>query len=473
VNTRLALRSALVRGVGLAIAAVLCLAVPACTTTEGSSAAAAAPRVETLSDAQRQLNAESFDTVYTTVKTRHWDPTLGGLDWDAVHRELRPKVEAATTMNEARGVMRDALSRLGQSHFGIIDRDAYEDIASDGGAGEEGAAQPAPESLAGRGEGWTGIDVRVVDGRALVVEVDSNSPGSQAGVKTGWIVSSVEQTEIQPMIARLQESLAHAEAAETMITRGVGAKLAGRVGATLKVVFLDGEDNLVEKNLILAEPPGELSKFGNLPEVRVWLRSTMLPGDVGYIRFNMFLDPARVMPKFEAAMQSFESARGVIIDLRGNPGGIGFMANGMCGFFVDKEGLKLGEMKSRDTTMNFVIFPRVSVYSGPVAVLIDALSLSTSEIMAGGLQDLKRARIFGARTGGAALPSTLEVLPNGDRFQFVIANYVSASGRVLEGAGVSPDQEVPLDRATLLSGKDPVIEAALSWIGSSHAASNQ
>lgn len=471
VITRVIDRPGVIRA-GLAIAAAfLTCSMQACAQCQAEASPAAAGVVHTLTQEQRTLNAESFDALYNTVKTRHWDPTLGGIDWDGIHRELRPKVEQAATMGEARAVMRDALSRLGQSHFGIIDREAYEQIASDDN--DPAGVEAAPESLAGGGDGWTGIDVRVVNDQALVVGVENDSPAQRAGVKMGWIISAIGSKQVGPMITTLKETLEHAEAAEAMIVRGVEAKLSGKVGGSLEITFLDGDDAEVTRTVGLELPPGDASKFGNLPEVRTWLKSTRLPGDVGYIRFNYFLDPMRIMPKFETAMQSFMDAKGVIIDLRGNPGGIGFMANGMCGFFVDKEGLKLGEMQSRDTTMNFVIFPRVNVYTGRVAVLTDGLSLSTSEIMAGGLQDLGRARIFGSRTGGAALPSTVEVLPNGDRLQFVIANYTSASGRVLEGSGVTPDQEVPLDRATLLSGKDPVIEAAVSWIGSSHAASNQ
>ena len=80
--------------------------------------------------------------------------------------------------------------------------------------------------------------------------------------------------------------------------------------------------------------------------------------------------------------------------------------------------------------------------------------------------DLKRARVFGVKTPGAALPSTIEVLPNGDRFQYAFANYISANGKPLEGLGVEPDVEIPLTRRALLDGRDPAIEAALSWIRS-------
>jgi carboxyl-terminal processing protease len=84
--------------------------------------------------------------------------------------------------------------------------------------------------------------------------------------------------------------------------------------------------------------------------------------------------------------------------------------------------------------------------------------------LAGGLQDLRRAQVFGTRTAAAALPSVIERLPNGDGFQYAVANYISEGGKPLEGLGVKPDLEIKLTRAALLSGHDPVLDAALDWI---------
>jgi carboxyl-terminal processing protease len=97
---------------------------------------------------------------------------------------------------------------------------------------------------------------------------------------------------------------------------------------------------------------------------------------------------------------------------------------------------------------------------------VDEISISTAEILAGGLQDLGRARVFGSRSAGAALPSAIERLPNGDGFQYAFANYVRTGGQPLEGRGVLPDVEAPLTREALLAGRDPALEAALTWIRS-------
>jgi carboxyl-terminal processing protease len=110
--------------------------------------------------------------------------------------------------------------------------------------------------------------------------------------------------------------------------------------------------------------------------------------------------------------------------------------------------------------------PRFPTYTQPVAILIDGASASTSEIFAGGMKDIGRARIFGTRSAGAALPSIIERLPNGDGFQYATASYVSEGGKPLEGAGVLPDVEVRHSRAALLAGRDEVVEAAVHWIRS-------
>ena len=165
-------------------------------------------------------------------------------------------------------------------------------------------------------------------------------------------------------------------------------------------------------------------------------------------------------------MKDADKASGFIIDLRGNPGGIGGMAMGAAGWFTSQQGLKLGTMTMRGATINFAVFPRPNATAAPLAILVDGCSASTSEIFAGGMQDVKRARIFGSRTAGAALPSMFSRLPNGDGFQYIVANYVSENGKPLEGLGVAPDEVVVPTQEDLLAGKDPVLNRAVAWIKS-------
>jgi carboxyl-terminal processing protease len=100
-----------------------------------------------------------------------------------------------------------------------------------------------------------------------------------------------------------------------------------------------------------------------------------------------------------------------------------------------------------------------------VAIVVDRLSASTSELFAAGLRDLGRARVFGDTTAGEALPATMARLPNGDLLIHAIADFHAAGGGRIESTGVVPDVYIPLTRRDLLAGRDLALGAALKWAG--------
>ena len=107
---------------------------------------------------------------------------------------------------------------------------------------------------------------------------------------------------------------------------------------------------------------------------------------------------------------------------------------------------------------------RVAPFGGPVALLVDELTASTSECFAGGLQGLGRARVFGRQTMGQALPALTKRLPNGDVLMYAVGDFVTGAGRSLEGQGVVPDEIVLLSRSALAAGQDADLMAALRWV---------
>jgi carboxyl-terminal processing protease len=106
----------------------------------------------------------------------------------------------------------------------------------------------------------------------------------------------------------------------------------------------------------------------------------------------------------------------------------------------------------------------VEPFAGSLAILVDELSASTSEIFAAALQAIGRARIFGERTPGQALPAIATRLPNGDVLMHVVADFIAPDGSRIEGRGVLPDERVPLELADLRAGRDAPLEAAVHWI---------
>jgi len=196
----------------------------------------------------------------------------------------------------------------------------------------------------------------------------------------------------------------------------------------------------------------------------VWVETRKIGPDIGYIAFNGFVAPMIIMPPVNDAMKSFMRTAGIIIDLRGNTGGQADIVTGIAGWLVAEKGRHFGIIQLRNQTLKLVVRPRPEIYPGRVAILVDGLSLCATEVFAGGLRDLGRARIFGSHTGGAALGGAVEKLPNGDGFMYAFANYVTAGGLTFEVNGLAPDVEVKSTREALLQGQDPALEAAIIWI---------
>jgi carboxyl-terminal processing protease len=390
-------------------------------------------------DPRLAADIASFDQLWQAVADTFWDPKYDGVDWNGIRDELRPKVLASKSRDEARLIMADALHRLGKTHFGI--------------APSEDSTPGAPD-----GDAEPGLDLRMLGSDAVIVTIEADSPAAKSKLRPGMVIESVNDVALAPVIAAAGKE-------PTSLTplyqvRAVMNLVKGQAG-TKVTLRIKGEKQPFE---IERAHIGRTVSFGNLGNEPLIYESRMLDKATAYIRLSIFLDPGTVMPQLEKDLVTFAKAKGLIIDLRGNPGGIGGMAMGITGHLVNTAGLKLGTMKTRASSLDFVINPQNVQFTGKVAVLIDEMSASTSEILAGGLQDLHRARIFGRTSPGAALPSVVDKLPNGDRFQYAIANYTSTGGKVLEGHGVTPDTVVPLDLKTLRGRQDPVIVAATKWL---------
>jgi carboxyl-terminal processing protease len=381
---------------------------------------------------------ETFDQVWTTVRDKHFDPELGGVDWDAVREELRPKAEAARSKNELRGILWDMLRRLGQSHLAVLPGEAMPEKPE----GVE-LIHPAQQVW----DTGSGFAVALDEGVPRVHWVEPTSSVDRAGVEIGWRVARVGDTEVP-------------ERCET--TCAATFPLLAATGDSVPVEFVASGGEAVVVDVPLGERRAREYHFEGLPVVEIEFEHRLVESDVGYIRFSGFFDPALVMPQFHQAMESFLDTTGVIIDVRGNGGGIGSMTTAMISWFVEEEAV-FGTMVARDHEFDLLAFPRAETYGGRVAVLIDRGSGSSSEVFAAGMRDVAGARLFGARTTGAVLPSAFERLPNGDYLQYIIANYVTVHGDELEGDGVAPDVETDT-RRTPDPLEDEALLTAIDWI---------
>jgi len=402
---------------------------------------------------------ETFDAAWTIVRDTHFDSAFNGVDWNAVRTELRPRAEAAKTTGELRGVIAAMLSRLGQSHFALVPSSA-ESAAKDG-SGDPGGGSATP-----------GFDLRLVGTDILVTGVAREGGAATAGVKPGWRLTAIAGRPVKDLLQRLPAGL-NDRLRGLEAWRLIQSRLRGYEGSAIELAFEDGAGAPVQRSVTRQPEHGQPVTFGSLPTmfVRVVEEEKKTPAGrkAGFIGFNVWMTP--VDAPFARAVDRFRGSDGIILDLRGNPGGLAAMMMGISGHFIG-EVKPLGTMKTRDNDLNFVANPRtvdtsgkpVSVYDGPVAILVDGMSGSASECFSGGMQSIGRARVFGQTTMGQALPALFDRLPNGDVMIHAYGDFVTATGTRLEGRGVIPDEATPLDRKDLLAGRDRALDAALAWI---------
>jgi len=408
----------------------------------------------------------TFDSAWAKVRNTYYDTTLKGLDWNAVRRELRPRAERAATRAELRVVLGDMLSRLGDSHMTVLPR--------------EFSSSPPNDSEEESGPGGVGIETRLV-GRSLVVSrVEPGSAAAAAGVRAGWTVDRIDDVQLDSAIATLnsEHDTRIRRAASIQVMARLQQRFQGPANSRVDAVFRDGTGHV--RHLTLERMPlvGQPVKLGHMPLFVVNVSSKRLENVpvanscIGVVRFNYWLLP--VMAKLSAAMSSFQQCAGVIFDLRGNVGGLAAMLSGVSGFVADTA-VTLAVVHSRGQEIRYDVFPRrtttsgerVRPFSGAVAILIDPLTVSTSEVFAAGMRQVapQRTRLFGERSAGQALPAVIYKLPTGDVLMHAVGDLRLPDGTRIEGEGVRPDVETPLRQSDLLLGRDSAMDEALRWIG--------
>lgn len=392
----------------------------------------------------------SFDAAWQTIEETYYDPTFGGLDWAGVRAELRPRAEAASSPDGVRAVIREMLGRLKQSHFVLLSSSAEDALP---------------------GDATVEIEVRVNGSGVVVTQVAPASDAYKTGVRAGDRLVSLDGQDIAEWVA--QSGGGDDRAGRLAVWQRVFRGLHGPGGSSADLALVDPVGRLRRLRVPRSRDEGETVTLGNLPPLRVRTSATSLRTRagrrVGAIAFSAWM--AAVSEPVAAAVDAFRGADGIVLDLRGNPGGIAEMIRGISGHFLGTPEL-IGRAHLRGATLEFRANPRrstsdgrrVEPFAGPLALLVDELTASASECLAGGLQSLGRARVFGTQTMGQALPASTRRLPSGDVLMFAVGDFVTSTGRRLEGDGVVPDEVVPLSIEALAEGRDPALDAALAWI---------
>jgi carboxyl-terminal processing protease len=431
----------------------------------------------------------AFDQVWRTVARKHYDPTLACLDWLALREQYGKKVgEAGDDTAAAYAAINELLGLLGQSHLHAT--------APTKSSTRERDSGPAVVPIAVR---WLPLESGSTEHGAVVV--DASVDAHQSGLPVGAILTKVAGESVAEVAEEVAGAIQAREGRPTevafMVAQAIGAMLSCPEGGNKTLSFLDPGAEDAERELEVAcfLPEGERISLGNLRNLPTTVEWRMIgdpepepakvegevetppepadptpepadPADakIGYLAFNFWMLPMTERVRAGVGELRERGMKALIIDLRGNPGGVGAMSIPIARMFL-REGTSLGRLQMREFNQEFRIEPNPTAFDGPIAILVDEGTASTSEIFAVGMRDIGRVVVVGAGpSAGMALPSMIETLPDGGLIQYVVGDYHSAKGTAAEGEGVDPEVGVDESRADYAAGRDPVLEAAVDLL---------
>ena len=283
-----------------------------------------------------------------------------------------------------------------------------------------------------RGEfGGLGIEVTMENGVIKVVSPMDETPAAKAGVQTNDLITALDGTQIQGLT--LEEAV---------------EKMRGLVNTPITLTIVrKGRDEPFEIKVIR-------------DTIRVQAVKSRLEGDVIYAKVSTFNEQTHssLVKQVEALKKQLgadKSAKGFIIDLRNNPGGLLDQAISVSDDFLEKGAIVLTKGRNLEETQRANARPGDITDGKQIVVLINGGSASASEIVAGALQDHHRATIIGTRSFGKGSVQTIIPLGQNGALRLTTARYYTPSGRSIQAKGIDPDVVVEQELSPELKPKTP------------------
>jgi len=241
-----------------------------------------------------KLLVACYDTVWQTVNENHYDSTFGGLDWNEVYDRYRSLVAVVDNDDSFIKLVNKMLLEMKLSHYAVFH------IEDKGKSGSP--------LLSG---GSAGLDIRLVDDKAVVKSVKPDFPAARAGIKPGYTIESIDGTSVDQIIAEARsEQIEHFSdlRMHNNITDDALNRFFGQPETPISITYRDDSNNLHEKDLVRKERTGKTILDEDYPPFYVDFESKRLAGNIGYISFSGFLPP--VHEKFIDAVDSMFDMRG-------------------------------------------------------------------------------------------------------------------------------------------------------------------
>jgi carboxyl-terminal processing protease len=394
--------------------------------TESETAASAPSSSESLSSKDR---LEIFEEVWETIDEKYHDPAFNGVNWKAVSDRYLPMVNLAKSDDDFYTVLKKMVGELHDAHTRFhTPRERRER--------EQATAIT------------TGLLIYEVEGRAVVTFVEPDSQAARAGVEAGMIVRAIDGKPVSERLAEAQARIGGSSSDRAIRLRLYRQLTDGEPASSVKLGLERADGTTVDVEVTRRV-------VADLPRVA----SRQLQSGYGYIKLNLWKSP--VHKEFKKALEALRDAPGLIIDLRGNPGGEASEVVKIASYFFNSR-VSFGQFISRSgRPINLVTDRDDLIYQGPIVVLVNEGSGSGSELFTGVMQENGRALVIGRQSCGCVLGiSRFKKVKGGGELAVSELKYVSPRGQKLEGTGVMPDKMVAVTISDLQHSRDAILVEA-------------
>lgn len=297
-------------------------------------------------------------------------------------------------------------------------------------------AKELNEQLSGS---FTGIGAELgkdKEGNLIVVSPLSGFPADKAGLRPRDVIAAI-----------------NGESAAGISINTAVTKIRGEVGSKVKLTLIRDGGNPFEVEITREKI--------TIPSVE-----HKMDGNIGYLKINQFTEDTARLSKAAANDFKRAGAKGVVLDLRGNPGGYLSASIDVAGLWLDRGKVVVSERRGKTIINSHYASGDNPLKNIPTAVLINGGSASASEIVAGALKDYKAATIVGKTSFGKGSVQKVENLRGGSELKVTIARWYTPLGKNIDKQGVSPDQEIELSDDDAQSQRDPQKDKALELLRS-------
>ena len=275
--------------------------------------------------------------------------------------------------------------------------------------------------------GGLGIQVGMEDGFVKVISPIDDTPAFRAGIKAGDLIIRLNEKPVKGMTLNDAVNI-----------------MRGKPGTEITLVIVRDDNS----NPLTFTIKRDIIKVKSV-------KSRLLEKDFGYVRVSTF--QSRTATHLKEAIDALNkknesSLKGLVLDLRNNPGGVLNAAADVSDLFLSDGLIVYTKGRVQNSYFEFKAKSNDILNNAPIVVLINGGSASASEIVAGALQDQKRAVIMGSKSFGKGSVQTIQELRNGGAVKFTTARYFTPSGRSIQADGIEPD--ISLDHYKLSASED-------------------